>query len=562
MNCQYCGKKIGIIENWRYGRFCSKEHQDEFREEASRLAASVLGARPANAGAGAEERAPAYSQLSQLHQLNQQSQEQSPGGEGGVEAEPPRMEAVSQQEPAPAAWKRKPVEVKAEGGNRASNERHQKMLRILAANDRTAPPVLEKDRRRKLSIEGRPYRFGEVEAPGARSVLVPPSGVVQKRPKLQFWEKLLPIDQMEEIRGALTEFECHWDGAGEWAWAAAGPGEYDFGDYLEDYSPEQPWEQWDWDALLVEAKYAQAMNEERDRRREQMRTQQASPAQTVAAAPAARGRGQAAVPAMPGYPGRMPAAQSTEAGRRAMPGLNLAPGGMTAGAGAGPAWTVGRPGPGGQSGGMQVTGGVQGGGMALPAMPAYPGRMVLRPAGGGGSTEARLGGGRAAAGGPGPLVRIVPAMGMDPVAMEWVELAPPLFLALCKIDDPAAERPALEFKTVKAAAVEAGRGREAEAPGFGGAVSPVGMRGIWDELEPSAMPAPLAPTAFEMKDVRDGAVRPERGPAVPVRPGKRGDFQIPPVAASEGGFINLRAPGRPERPDPAMNIDEYRRQAG
>ena len=144
MNCQYCGKKIGIIENWRYGRFCSKEHQDEFREEASRLAASVLGARPAGGERTQQERAQAVSGYSAPRGV---------AGETLPEPDPPPMEAVEQNGATALQWTPKPVQANAEGRDRASAERHLRSLRILAANDRTPPPVLEKDRRRKMSIE-------------------------------------------------------------------------------------------------------------------------------------------------------------------------------------------------------------------------------------------------------------------------------------------------------------------------------------------------------------------------------------------------------------------------
>jgi hypothetical protein len=552
MNCQYCGKKIGIIENWRYGRFCSKEHQDEFREEASRLAASVLGARPAGGEQMQEDRAQAFSGLSAPRGV---------AGEAPPEPDPPRMEAMEQSGATALRWTPKPIKVNAEGRDRSAAERHSRSLRILAANDRTAPPVLEKDRRRKLSIEDGPYRFGDVEAPGARSVLVPPSGAVQKRPKLRFWDHLLPLDQ-EEIQAARPEFECLWDGTGEWTVEDAGPGEVEFGDYLGDYSPEQPWEQWDWDALLEEARYAQAMNEERDRRLEKLRSQQT---QEPAHSPrtASGGRAQAGMPAMPAYPGHMAHVQQSGQVQQAMPGLNLAPAGMAGKVTSRPGPAPGRPATAGHGGASHGGGSAMAGGFALPAMPSYPGRMVLRPAGATGTGAAGAPGGRGGgAPGPGPLVRIVPAMGLAPVEMEWVELAPPLFLALCKIDDPEAVALPRRLREFAVEPVAGGLGRDPSIPGFTGAICAARMAGVREECEAVQMPECLAPRAFEAVDTKPAPVMGDLDRMLPAYRLAAGRRRFPAAPSGDRMSINLRPLERMARPDAGVVSYGYRGATG
>ncbi len=42
MTCRYCGAKLGLVERWRYGDFCSKEHKEEFATENQRLAEERL----------------------------------------------------------------------------------------------------------------------------------------------------------------------------------------------------------------------------------------------------------------------------------------------------------------------------------------------------------------------------------------------------------------------------------------------------------------------------------------------------------------------------------------
>jgi hypothetical protein len=552
MNCQYCGKKIGMIESWRYGRFCSKEHQDDFRNEATSLAASVLAARQGGGEEYPEDRQQSYTSL---------NKQKSPAGEPEPEADPPRMEAVGQEGATPVQWRPKPAPAYAEGRDRAANERHLRALKILAANDRTPPPVLEKDRRRRLKIEDDPYRFGEVVAPGARSVLVPPSGAVQKRPKLQFCERLLPLNLEQEAQAALPEFECLWDGAGEWTVEAADVGGMEFGDYLEDYTPEQPWEQWDWNALLEEAKYAQSMNEERDRRLNRLRSQQPAEAPQSQPGRAPAGPRQQGELAMPTYPGRMIGAQQAGQGQRSMPALNLAPGGMGGRGGGRPAMSAGRPGTAGQQpGALQQAGGPAAGGMTAPAMPSYPGRMVLRPAGGPSSGQMGPGGtGVAVQGG---LLRIVPSIGAEPVAMEWVELAPPPFLALCKIDDPLPVTMPRQGKPVEGVHVDAVQESGEAKPGFAGAITPAQMAGICEELQPPPMPRQVAPPAFELKQTRLEAVGEQHEASLPEYRVAAGQFRIPPVQASDRRRLNLRPMARSARPDPGMGLDGRGRRAG
>jgi hypothetical protein len=471
------------------------------------------------------------------------------------------MEAVEQEEAVPVDWKPKPAPARTEGRDRAANERHLRAVRILTANDRTPPPVLEKDRRRRLKIEDDPYRFGEVVAPGARSVLVPPSGAVQKRPKLQFCESLLPLNAEQEAQAALPEFECMWDGAGAWTVEAAEPGELEFGDYLEDYKPEQPWEQWDWNALLEEAKYAQSMNEERDRRLNRLRSQQPAEAPQSQPGRAPAGPRQQGEPAMPAYAGRTSGAQQAGPGQRSMPALNLAPGGMGGHGGGRPAMPVGRTGaPGPQPGPSQQEGGAMSGWMAAPAMPSYPGRMTPRPAGG--PVSGQMGPGGAVAAGRGTRVRVGPVMVGEPAAMEWVELAPPLFLALCKIDEPLPVTMPRQSKPVEARRVDAVDEPGEAKPGFAGSIAPARMAGICEELEPPPMPRQVDGPAFELKQTRLEALGEDHDRLLPDYRVAAGRFRIPPAPAGDRRTLNLRPVGRIARPEPGMCLDGSVRPAG
>src|SRR5262245_38778875 len=40
--CQHCGRKLGMLERWRHGHFCSPECKQAFEQESARLAVQYL----------------------------------------------------------------------------------------------------------------------------------------------------------------------------------------------------------------------------------------------------------------------------------------------------------------------------------------------------------------------------------------------------------------------------------------------------------------------------------------------------------------------------------------
>lgn len=42
MNCKHCGSKLGMLERWRYGDFCSQGHKDDFAEDLVRLNEQIV----------------------------------------------------------------------------------------------------------------------------------------------------------------------------------------------------------------------------------------------------------------------------------------------------------------------------------------------------------------------------------------------------------------------------------------------------------------------------------------------------------------------------------------
>ncbi|WP_321472691.1 hypothetical protein [uncultured Paludibaculum sp.] len=42
MKCRFCGAKVGILERWRFGDFCSKEHKDDFAVDLVKLNEQIV----------------------------------------------------------------------------------------------------------------------------------------------------------------------------------------------------------------------------------------------------------------------------------------------------------------------------------------------------------------------------------------------------------------------------------------------------------------------------------------------------------------------------------------
>ncbi len=535
MNCQYCGKKIGILENWRYGRFCSKEHQEEFREEANRLAASVLGSRLGSTGNASEQVAEALS-------LSPRP-EQTVAGEPVAPPDPPQMEVVDQVQPVPVRWKAREAAPPP-----AASERDQKCLRILASIDRPAPPVLEKDSRRKLVMEDSPYRFGELTAKGTRGILVPPSGAVQRRPRLLFHDALFPLDA-KDTSGMSPEFDCAWQGEASWSPEDAETVALDYGDYLGDYTPEEPWQEWDWDALLEEAKYAQAAAQQRERHRNETRSQKTG--QQPAGRPASEPRmpGLPAMAASSTHPSHQPATRSPGGLRPVMPDLSFAPAGPQTSQ-AGPARRVPlQGGPGKPSAGASTSHSMGASGAAFPAMPSYPGRMALRPVSPGSGERTGANSHREL-----PVGHSGMAVSADLTPMEWVELAPPLFLALCKIDDPA---PMGMHKALRTPEIEHLTPVSEASFGSGGTAiraATAEMPGIAGELLRVELPVPLAPSVAELKIAVAVPFAAAVACAIPVRRLTVRRFVLPVRPAGARVVLNLRSVPPLERPVPAYRL--------
>lgn len=375
MNCRHCGARIGILERWRYGDFCSREHKEEFVLENARLTEEIL----------LDLRRPAHSSapLSLRLTAHQQDVEEPPSpelAEPAPEPDPVMAGSVSQREPepirpAPATSLEEAPRVKPGWKEFAS----------LASLDRTTGgPV-------KPAIP--PHRVLWIDEPapppsaGYVRVLRHPLGLPhtqyrRRRPSLRLLEILLSLDPVQETTPpAATEpvIWGGWEADSENGWAVPGDVATPYiGQVLDVYPLVAPWDRWEKWPVASPAPLPT---------RAQVSRPQPGPSY---AAPPAPGPSFGGMPYQPGPQG--------------MPGVMV------------PAYTTGP------------------GGMLVPAAHAQPGGFGL--AGGSAATHPAPAATGLPAGAMLPVAAPRGAVLATPFQAVWREMAPPPFLAQA---DPAAD---------------------------------------------------------------------------------------------------------------------------
>ncbi|MCL4794319.1 MAG: hypothetical protein KJZ84_07145 [Bryobacteraceae bacterium] len=243
MTCRHCGARIGILERWRYGEFCSREHKDEFALENEKLTEEILRdlrrplgpAGPVSIAKHAAAHAP--------------EPEAAPEFE---EPDPPMAEEVPQAEP--SALRAAPL-VKAEETPKAKPG--WKEFASLANLDRPAAVGVIKattPAHRQLWVEdAEPPADGPYARVRRRSLGLPFTQYRRRRPGLRMLEQLLSIDppvdtpppavatEAEFWGGWPAEAEAGWDTGWDAAVSMA-PG---IGVILDDYPLTAPWDRWE-----------------------------------------------------------------------------------------------------------------------------------------------------------------------------------------------------------------------------------------------------------------------------------------------------------------------------
>lgn len=381
MTCRLCGARIGILERWRYGDFCSREHKEEFAFENERLAEEILRdlrrpgsvpepvaiprlitPEPAAAVAAAEVEEPEPEAAGHIAQQG---------------ASPVRPASVAVKEETPRTkpgWK--------EFASLASLDR----VPVSAAKSKIPSSRL-------LWIEEPPREEGSYVHVQKRSLGLPHTHYRRRRPALRLFDQLLSIDPPEQTQPpAVTVDPSLWEGwpaDRENGWDAAPENAFgpDLGDVLEGYPITAPWDRWErWPVAAPAALPPSGRG---------------APAGRAVPAPAAGATSKRTPPAaaVPGGP-LMPQHSGAAGPGRTAPPARTVP------AGRGPAQAPPAPPP----GGVVMPGGP---GLAFPVLPGFAG-------GGYGAFPVRGGAGQ--------------GYGL-PFAGSWREMAPPMFLAQ---SDPAA----------------------------------------------------------------------------------------------------------------------------
>jgi hypothetical protein len=374
MTCRHCGVRIGILERWRYGEFCSREHKDEFNLENERLTEEILR----------EMRRPFSPEPVPIAKRSvAASVEPEPAAEI-AEPDPPMAAGLPQAEA--SALRAAPL-IRAEDPPKAKPG--WKEFASLANLDRPAASSVKAvtPAHRLLWVE-------DPEAPPAgsyarvrkRSLGLPFTQYRRRRPGLPLLDRLLSIDPPPEAprgfvrceneiwEGWPADADAGWDATPEAALSTA-PG---IGAILADYPLTAPWDRWERWPVAAPAPLPSALQNRQ-----------------------------------PGAPAPLPAVSG-----------NPAPPSLRSGAGPGPGGMAGRPaqGPGAPrpaapvpgvlnapfASGAPVSGGVFAAGPSLPGL-SLPGFSGPAMAGHHGMLR-----------GPGP------GGGFSAV---WREMAPPMFLA-------------------------------------------------------------------------------------------------------------------------------------
>jgi hypothetical protein len=392
MTCRLCGARIGILERWRYGDFCSREHKEEFAFENERLAEEILRdlRRPGSA-----------SEPVAIPRLITPEPAEAVAAAEVEEPEPEAAGHIAQQgaspvRPAKAAVKDEAPRTKP-GWKEFASLANLDRVPVSAAKSKMPSSRL-------LWVEEPPREEGSYVHVQKRSLGLPHTHYRRRRPALRIYDQLLSIDPPEQTQTpAVTVDPSLWEGwpaDRENGWDAepenaVGP---DLGDVLEGYPITAPWDRWErWPVAAPAALPPSGRG---------------APAGRAVPAPAA-GATSTRTPPAPAYPGAVPGGplmpHSGAAGGRTAPPARAASGGRgrtQAPAPSGPGGIVMPGGP----GGIVMPGGP---GVTLPAIPGM---------GGGGRAGAPVRGGG----------------GYDyglPFAGAWREMAPPMFLAQ---SDPAA----------------------------------------------------------------------------------------------------------------------------
>lgn len=153
MNCKVCGTRLGILERWRYGDFCSLQHKTDFARDLEDLDRKLVGEPfgPVERPAAAPHSRTGAAQTADPAENPLEMAEEVAADEAGIpepESDPPMAGFVAQPEPLPLKRSKQPKQEKkvpADKGEKAG-QMWRAMAKLaeqeeLPPSPRTAPPA-------------------------------------------------------------------------------------------------------------------------------------------------------------------------------------------------------------------------------------------------------------------------------------------------------------------------------------------------------------------------------------------------------------------------------------
>lgn len=244
MKCKFCGSRIGILERWRYGDFCSKEHKDEFAEDLVRLNEQIV------------------QDLRRLPKLFK-----SPSAQGKAELDPPEPVAVEEpdppqgefvasNQPLPLPWI-KPKKVQEELPPKPTKGDQWRVFSRIADWEGLPPSALAASQKKQSRFVW--IHASEQPLDGPRGTLVSATyPAFLPYPQLRKWLAQMPaaaivrpqdparLAAMEARTRAIPAPRKQWVDDDGWRWIPerAAVEVPDFGTVLVDYPVTAPWNHW------------------------------------------------------------------------------------------------------------------------------------------------------------------------------------------------------------------------------------------------------------------------------------------------------------------------------
>jgi hypothetical protein len=244
MKCKFCGARIGILERWRYGDFCSKEHKDDFAEDLVRLNEQIV------------------QDLRRLPKLfkapsAQAKAELDPPEEAASELpDPPRGDFVAANQPIPIPWV-KPEKVQEELPPKPTKGDQWRVFSKIASWEGLPPSAFTTSQKKQARFVW--INASEQPVEGPRGMLLSATyPAFLPHPQLRKWLAQMPaapiVRPQDPARLAAIEARTRavpaprkqWVDDDGWRWIAerAAVEVPDFTSVLMDYPMAAPWTQW------------------------------------------------------------------------------------------------------------------------------------------------------------------------------------------------------------------------------------------------------------------------------------------------------------------------------